>query len=59
MNAVLRYIDTFRHFEVEEPCLPDWYIRQVLGDPPAGEKAVLEAAYSAQLLEGDREASRG
>lgn len=54
MNAVLRYLDTYRYYELGEASLPDWYIRRVLGEPPAGPKAVIDAAYSAQLLEEDR-----
>jgi hypothetical protein len=39
--------------------IPDWFIRRVCGDPPAGPIAVANAAYSAQLLEQDRETYRG
>lgn len=54
MNAVVRYLDSFRRYELGEASLPDWYIRRVLGEPPAGPKAVIDAAYSSQLLEEDR-----
>lgn len=54
MNAIVRYLDSYRHYELGEASLPDWYIRRVLGNPPADERAVIEAAYSAQLLEEDR-----
>jgi hypothetical protein len=51
----------FRAREIREegPSLPDWFIRQVCGNPPAGDWAKRQAAYSAKALEDDREASRG
>ena len=39
----------------EGASLPDWYIRQVCGDPPAGPRAIQQASYSAHSLESDRE----
>lgn len=36
--------------------IPDWFIRRVCGDPPSGEWALRQAAYSAQAVEADREA---
>ena len=39
----------------EGTSLPDWYIRQVCGDPPSGERATRQASYSARALEDERE----
>lgn len=40
--------------------LPDWYIRAILGNPKSGDVAKANAAYTAQLLEAEREEmSRG
>ena len=48
-----------RQLRQEGASLPDWYIRMVCGDPPAGPKAIAQASYSAHDLEQERENHRG
>lgn len=49
---------TSHDFRGQERSLPDWYIREVLGQPKTGPEAVKQASYGAHDLEADREASR-
>ncbi len=59
MNAAIRYLDTLRRREVDGPSIdPDW-LREHLGNPPAGSIAIVNARQSALLLEEDRESTRG
>jgi hypothetical protein len=44
-----------RQLRDEGPSLSDDFIRQVLGNPKTGPKAVLQASYSARALESDRD----